>query len=405
MSDSLASFTAPDSALGFLYQVRCALLWSLQRLRNESDFSVSLEALDDVAFEKEGTASELLQTKLHKNRSANLTDASPDLWKTIRVWLTASNSNVVQESTFLYLVTTEQASSGSIAAYLKQKQEDRDIDAAVTKLNNVAQTSTSSSNAEAYKAYLGISYEDRKKLVDRIIIIDNSPGINDLDALLKKEIFHAASREHQTTFLEYLEGWWYRRALHQLQNINSQDRILSEEIEAQMSDLRDQFKQDSLPISDDLLNYELDGKTAEAHQSLPFVQQIHLATTHKKRIAAAIRDYYRAFEQRSRWQRQDLLFVGDLSQYEKSLTEEWELVFSRIEDRIGHEATDEDKQTAAKEVLDWVEIANVNARIRPNVTEPFITRGSLHILSNELKIGWHPDFRQRLAHLLEGGAR
>ena len=40
---------------------------------------------------------------------------------------------------------------------------------------------------------------------------------------------------------------------------------LSTEIESQMSDLREQFKQDSLPIDDDLLTFDLDEATHAAH--------------------------------------------------------------------------------------------------------------------------------------------
>ena len=62
-------FSAADSALGYLYQVRLGLLWSLRRLKGGGDFLVSLETLDDVTFEsKGGKPEELLQTKHHQNR-------------------------------------------------------------------------------------------------------------------------------------------------------------------------------------------------------------------------------------------------------------------------------------------------------------------------------------------------
>jgi hypothetical protein len=44
----MTTFSAADSALGYLYQVRVALLWSLRRARAGADFVVSLETLDDV---------------------------------------------------------------------------------------------------------------------------------------------------------------------------------------------------------------------------------------------------------------------------------------------------------------------------------------------------------------------
>lgn len=339
-----------------------------------------------------------MQTKLHKNRGANLTDASPDLWKTLRLWIAALNAGQVNTATMLYLVTTENAATGTIAGHLKH--ENRDVDAALRRLEQTAHTSTSQTNLTAYKSYLEKAPEERKSFIEHVFVIDRAPDVSDLDKFLKTEVFYASSREHQDAFLEYLEGWWFRRTLEQLQKLNGGDRISSEELEAQMADLRDQFRRDSLPIADDLLNYQLDDETAKSHRDFPFVQQIKLATRHTTRITSAIQDYYRAFEQRSRWQRQDLLFVGDLKSYEKRLVEEWELLFAAIEDKLGEKPSEEEKKAAAQEALSWAETGSVKARIRFEVSEPFITRGSLHILANELRVGWHPDFRSRLEHLL-----
>lgn len=399
MSENTDKFSAADPALGYLYQVRCALLWSLQRLKEEATFETSIETLDDVAFEANGTPIELLQTKHHKNRGANLTDASPDLWKTIRIWIAALDAGEITKETLLCLVTTENAAPGTIAGNLKS--DPRNLDVALHCLEVTAQTSTNQTNEAAYAAFLGISPIARRAFIDKIFVIDSAPDISNLDNLLKKEVYHAVGRSHLDTFLTYLEGWWFRRAVTQLKSIELKDRILSDEIELQMSDLRDQFKQDSLPISDDLLNYELHAETAEAHHGFPFVHQVELATNNTKRIAAAIRDYYRAFEQRSRWHRQELLFVGDLEVYEKTLIEEWELIFAGIEDKLGPDAAEEAKRSAAQDVLSWAEVGPVKARIKPGVTDSFITRGSLHILANDLRVGWHPEFKERLQHLLE----
>ena len=399
MPEDTSQFSAADSALGYLYQVRCALLWSLQRLRNESAFETSIETLDDVTFETDGVARELLQTKLHKNRDANLTDASPDLWRTLRVWIAALDAGNINSETVLYLVTTETAASGTIAGHLKPSK--RDTKSALQKLIQTAQISTNQTNSKAYQAYLGMMPKEREFIIERVFVIDGAPNVADLDQSLRTEIFYASLREHQNSFLEYLEGWWFRRALEQLQNIDSRDRISSEELESKMADLREEFRRDSLPIADDLLNFELDDDTARLHRDFPFVQQIKLATSHTRRIAYAIQDFYRAFQQRSRWQRQDLLFVGDLQTYEKKLMEEWELLFAAVEDKLGKEPTEDEQKAAAQKVLIWAESAKANARIRKEVSEPFITRGSLHILADDLRIGWHPEFRKLLQHLIE----
>lgn len=400
MSGTSNQFSAADSALGYLYQARVGLLWALKRLKETSDFAVSLETLDDVTFETKGNADELLQTKHHLARSAALTDASTDLWKTLRVWFEGSSRKTIPDQTQLYLVTTSVA--GADSATSKLRESGRDVAAALKGLEATAQTSVSKENAAGYAAFLATSASKRQAILERVVILDRTPVIGDLNDQLKLELFWATERNHQDAFLQYLEGWWFRRVIVQLAKIKADDRILGAEIEAQMSDLREQFKQDSLPIADDLLNFTPDDAVFASHENSIFVRQLELAKAGKRRVALAVQDYYRAFEQRSRWLRQDLLMVGDLATYEKRLINEWEHVFEAVRDEMGTAAADQAKESAARKVLEWAERTCIP--IRPAVTEPFVSRGSFHILADGLRLGWHCEFRDRLKNLLGGDA-
>ena len=389
-------FSAVDSTLGYLYQVRTALLWALRRLKQEPDFLVSIETLDDVTFESlGGNATDLLQTKHHRSGIANLADASPDLWKTLRIWFEGTAQGQIPTTARLYLLTTGTASSTSAASRLRVTP--RDIAVAQAALDATAQSSRNQANQAAYEVYLRASLAERSALLDRIVIIDAAPTVAKLDDELRQEVFWAVTKQHHAPFLDRLEGWWLRRVLRQLVD-PSVGRIASSELEAEMSDLREQFKQDALPIDDDLLSFTLDEAKLSAHVGSTFVWQIEITKAGKKRIAAAVRDYYRAFEQRSRWLRDDLIVGLDLHKYEKRLSEEWELIFEAMRDELGDPKTDEQKEEAARSVLAWAERATV--AIRPQVTEPFVCRGSLHLLSDAGRIGWHPEFRDRLASLL-----
>jgi hypothetical protein len=396
MSNDNSQFSAANSALGYLYQVRSALLWSLGRLRSHNEFLVSIETLDDVLFEsKANSPIDLIQTKHHVNRSAELTDYSVDLWKTLRIWFEGSSSGTIPSTAFLHLVTTGCSPENSAASRLRTR--DRDVEVAQNALTSIAQTSTNKTNAAGYAAYLAVSAPERIAVLDRITVLDNAPSVGDLDAQLRSEVYWAAEKEHHTAFLDRLEGWWLRRVLVQLIN-QQKDRVSSDEIEAQMADLREQFKQDSLPIDDDILTFVLDETLASTYNNFVFVKQLDLINVGKRRIAAAIRDYYRAFEQRSRWLRDDLLSELDLGKYEQRLEEEWELVFEAMRDELGDEVTNEVMMKAARSVLEWAESACIP--IRPRVTEPFVTRGSLHILADDGRIGWHSSFRDHLSALL-----
>jgi hypothetical protein len=190
----------------------------------------------------------------------------------------------------------------------------------------------------------------------------------------------------------------------QLAAVPKPEGVLSSEIESEMSDLREQFRSDSLPIDDDLLEFSLDDATHAAHEGYRFVHQLKLIDAGNRRVAAAIRDFYRAFEQRSRWVREDLLLVGDLSRYEKRLIEEWELAFDSKKDELGEAAAEADMCRMARSILAWAE--QVTIPIRPGVTEPFVVRGSYHMLADEdpPRIGWHPEFLSRLSGILSAAA-
>ncbi len=397
MTDKRTSdFSAVDSTLGYLYQVRLALFWTLRRLKTDPGFLIGIETLDDVTFETTGgKPTELLQTKHHKNGVGSLTDASPDIWKTLRIWFEGHRSGQIPGSSNLYLVTTSSAPDGSAAWNLRARP--RDVSAARQTLTATATASTNNANAKAYQVFLDSDQSVQIDILSRVTVFDAAPNVIDLDNELKQEVYWAAGREHHFAFLQRLEGWWFHRILHQLANASS-DRVGSIELEAQMSDLREQFKQEALPIDDDLLEFSLDEATREAHEDYIFVRQIELTKAGRRRIAAAIRDYYRAFEQRSRWFRDDLVVDMDLHKYEKRLVEEWELVFDAMCDELGEAAIETAKEGAARNLLAWAE--QTLFPIRPNVTEPFVSRGSLHMLSDDLRVGWHIDFQYHLARLL-----
>lgn len=397
------TFSAADSALGYLYQVRVALLWSLRRARAGTEFVVSLETLDDVTFESLQVTGpkpeELLQTKHHRSREASLSDASSDLWKSLRVWFEGHANNEIPVGTALYLLTTVAAPKDG-AAWLLRSDKARNVEKAIQILETVTQTSDSQANAPAYKAFLAASGAARRAILDRVVVLDQAPGVLTIDDDLKAEVHWSAETKHLEAFLQRLEGWWLRRVIKQLAAVPRSAGVLSAELEAEMSELREQFKQDNLPIDGDLLAFTLDDATHAAHADYQFVHQLKLIEAGKKRVAAAIRDFYRAFEQRSRWLREDLLLVGDLSRYEGKLVEEWELVFEAAKDEIEATAANAAKCKAARSVLAWAEKATI--AIRPGVTEPFVVRGTFHLLADEKppRIGWHPDFHDRLAELL-----
>jgi len=387
------SFSAIDPALGYLYQVRLALLWSLRRAKSGTDFVVSLETLDDVTFESTGgSPQELLQAKHHRNREAALTNASADLWKSLRVWFESYAASQVPLNTTRYLLTTGVAPARSVASLLRS--EGRDVDRALQLLMVVTQSSESDTNAKAYAAFLGAPVATRKAILENVFVIDRAPTVVAIDEVIKKEIRWSAQDEHLESFARRLEGWWLNRVIKQLADQSGGSGIYGTEIDQAIDELREQFKQDNLPIDKDLASYMLDERTKTAHAESLFVHQLKLVAASDDRVVFAMRDYYRAFEQRSRWMREHLLLVGELTRYDGKLVEEWEQTYLSAKNEISPTTAEDEKRKVGREILSKTEA--VRLPVRPNVSEPFLVRGSFQMLADEVKVGWHPDYRDLL---------
>ncbi|HMV51487.1 MAG TPA: hypothetical protein PLD20_12085 [Blastocatellia bacterium] len=396
----MEDFSANASALGYFYQSRYALFLLLSRA--EADAELCVERLDDISFERDGSAIELLQTKHHIKATASLSDASTALWKTLRVWSAALVENKIRPGeTILTLVTTGRAPKDSAAAKLRpHPTRDRDHQAALKILREVADQSDSRTNRPAYEAFRNLSDRQQSELVMSIQLLDASPNILDTGGRILDQLRLSTRPQFLEAVYERIEGWWFNRLIQHL-SADSTAPILYRELLDQINDLQEQYHTDNLPI--EFLPIEFLDAIAPDEQKLGakerlFIEQLRLVAVAAPRIRKAINDYYRAFQQRSKWVREDLLLVGELETYERRLVDEWERLFERMKENLGDHAEETTLQHEGRALFNAVEDLELN--IRPRCNEPYIMRGSFHLLANQLRVGWHADFVQRLNQLL-----
>ncbi|MGX9181558.1 ABC-three component system protein [Mesorhizobium sp. BHbdii] len=399
MATPSTNFSAAPSAAGYLYQARLALALCLKYVNVDAGVEVGIERLDDVSFETSGTALELLQAKHHIDRVASLTDKSVDLWKTLRVWSqAAANDPTLPARTRLALVTTGSAPDDSAAAMLRPAGaypvgKARDPKAAAALLGTVAEAGGNQELKAAYAAFLALGPTMRVSLLSSIEILDGQPLVTDLGEVIEKDLRMLAPRGQAATARERLEGWWWPRVCKALM-VSPAQPISVLEVEAKLDDIRDGLKRAALvadqeyvdPTSDEIADYE----------GRPFVRQLKVVGVGGNRIEYAKRDYYRAFTQRSKWVREHLVFDGEIAKYELTLIEEWQPRFQQMCDKIGdRETTDAGRRQAGQELYSWVE-ADARFPFR-TVSQRFLTVGSYHILANDLRVGWHPDYETACA--------
>lgn len=393
----MAGFSASPQALGYLYQTRYALHLILN---SREELELSIESLDDIVFEENGSPQELLQLK-HHTTPASLTDSSSELWKTIRIWSTNfREGKIFLPDAALTLVTTAQASDDSIAALLRP-DKNRQPKLAAKKLLDIANTSTNTSLEKAFEAFTSLSPHQQEMLIESIQILDGSPNILDTASLIKDRIKFAVDRQHQDAFYERVEGWWFGKMVRHLSS-ESTELVTGFEVVDKIHEISEQFGPEVLPI--DYLEAEPPTPPDPDTDNRQFVMQLKAIAVNNRRIEKAILDYYRAFEQRSRWAREELLIGDELEQYEKKLVDEWERHFLAFQDDTTiDEATisEQDWQQFGRKIYNWVDL-EANIRIRPQVTEEYVMRGSYHILADRKSPGvwWHPKFLERLEQLL-----
>ncbi|WP_094603568.1 hypothetical protein SPSIL_033700 [Sporomusa silvacetica DSM 10669] len=384
-------FSATASALGYYYQIRYALF---ALLSGEMDGEISLETMDDITFERDGSPIELIQTKHRISRTASLTDASTDLWKTLRIWSCNLLDNSIDPNRVqLILVTTAHAPQGSIASMLGPVH--RNIEQALGRLRQVAAESDNQTNAPAYREFSRLTEAQQHLLLNAIKVMAVSPDIVDIVPQIRRQLALSTREQFIEPVYQRLEGWWFDRTIQCMRGTTSL-RIPFSDVRTMINDISEQFREDNLPI--DFMNLITPIEDPFEDSQRIFIEQLQLVAVSQPRISKAISDYYKAYQQRSRWIREDLLYVNELESYEQKLVDEWGRMFLIMQEDLAEDASEDDKVRAGRSLYNWVD-TQANICIRRQCTEPYVMRGSYQMLASQLRVGWHTQFVERLQQL------
>lgn len=395
-------FSAGEQGLGYIYQARLALL---QLLQLPEDTAIVLEKDDDLDF-IDGDGGKSLASLKHKAIGDRLTDLSTDFWKSVNIWLTRYKRDGRATSNLrFFLFTTGTVSSGSFLARLLPDQPVATGDVStLTELADAALArSTSKLIAPIATAFNELSDPEKQDFLERILILDGSPRIGDIPALIRDKHLRIIRREHREFVFERLEGWWTDAVINQLTGVRPEG-ILGYEVSDKLSNFAEEYKADNLPIT-------FHGKApADEIDTVAdprlFVAQLREIGISANRITRAILDYYRAFEQRSAWARENLLVLGEVEEYEDRLTDEWSRYKDVVFERLKDDSAEEVLREAGVTLYNWAEFETgkiESLRIRARVIEPYVLRGSFHLLADatpEPKVYWHPRFLDRLGNVL-----
>ncbi|MFC7367262.1 ABC-three component system protein [Vreelandella zhaodongensis] len=395
-------YSASEQGLGYIYQARLALLHLLQL---SEDTAVFLEKDDDLDF-IDGNGGKSLASLKHKAVGDKLANLSTDFWKSVNIWLERYKRDGRSASSLqFFLFTTGTVSVGSFLARLLPNQPAPSGDLApLTELANASLASSKSQLiAPIVASFNELSEPEKQDFLERILILDGSSRIDDIPSIIRDKHMRSIRREHREFVFERLEGWWTDAVIKQLTHARTEG-IFGYEVSDKLSNFAEEYKTDNLPIT--FRGKQPAGEIDIEEDPRLFVAQLREIGLSSSRIRSAVLDYYRAFQQRSAWARENLLVSEEVEEYEDRLADEW----NRYKDVVFEKLADDSAENALREagamLYNWAEFETgklESLRIRARVTEPYVLRGSFHILADaapEPRVYWHPRFFDRLGKVL-----
>lgn len=388
---SSSTFSAKEPALGYYYQIIRGLVLLLEETRMASP-SLSFECLDDIAIEDAGNV-ELYQAKLHITPT-QMTDRSSDFWKTIRVWSKGIKDGIFNPTTTIFtLITTASVPEDSfLHLFLSGKEEDKNK--ILTAMETIATETSNETNKPGYDAFLELTEEEKKELINNIHINDANVSISDTMAQLKYRLELSASSSALDSLINSVMGWWFLNAVDMLQS-DTKQIISKASVNNYIQSCRDQIRADALP-DEFYEKVEIDDAALEGSRDKTFVRQLSLVDATKREKKAAISDYKRAYGQRSKWLRDGRVAQSEYDTFDANLQEGWQSRFELMQDETECQGFEERKMAGHS----FYRMNYVNPQYQlplfRNRASLYITKGSYQILSNDKTIGWHPDYKELL---------
>ncbi|WP_256587731.1 ABC-three component system protein [Pseudomonas sp. GW531-T4] len=398
-ADSNTVHDASAAALGFYYQSQYALLM-LVRLRTD-DAAVAIERLDDIEIKANGQS--LLYQLKHsiQENPPPVTLACVALWKTIKVWIDAIPLVSLADTRF-HLVAVGPVPDGSPLMALCDKETDREpllkamleeaervvAERADDRANNVSLRHAA--RAKGCEAFLALDPTIRSSLFKRIFIKPDEVTVSEIPADLSRHM-HLLPKEHRLRAAESLLAWWDLQVVYTL--CGKRDRVIyRSEVEHTLSSIIPQLDEDKLTADFDMVNHPDD---YEADSML--YRQIALVGGKPSDISKAVREQWRAVNQRAKWILEKPQLRSKIASYDAKLQESWSDIHTRMVEDC-EACSSEEIASMGLDVLRWTHDS------APKEVEPissswsghYYVRGTYQLLAIDLKVGWHAQYLKLL---------
>jgi hypothetical protein len=415
---------ATDSYLGFLFQGLFALLllWDA----GDED-SVFVEGDDDVVLE--GPEVWLNQLKHSLGTPPDLRVSNVGFWKAIGHWgerMLAARS--VGPETAVRSAGPDAAMPGvgdgrprewylfaSVAAvgtgdplHGVVEGERRDVDGVVAALTTEAErvvaerTAAAATRARlphakraaACEAFLSLGEAERITLVERLTVLPSHFRITDVAERVVDRLRNYVTAAQRRAVADRLIEWWDRQVALALMGQRPR-RIMKAELTSAIQNRIAEHRDTSLP--DDFSPRRPTPAELEAERGGNIERQIELVRGGASRVDRALTARWQARGQRGLWIERDVSVVPDLNDFDERLKSTW----AGRHGPMCHDCQglgEDETAVEGRKLLDWAhhDAPREIPPPRPEWDRPFYAQGMLQQFADELEVGWHPGYKDRL---------
>ncbi|QWU13192.1 hypothetical protein SAMN04487895_11726 [Paenibacillus sophorae] len=387
---NLANTHVPDKVYAYTLQVKHAL-YELQKCSGND--VVSVEVLEDVAVEKSDGTVKAIQVKNVSSKNNPISNRAKDLWKTFSNWLLAVNSKEldINSTKFVLFVTADR--NGSIVSSFSKSttiEESQQVWSEARK-EFYDEFGKEKELAEDYAYYVKHFFNPETQTLASEIIKNfhlETININHTNLLYEKFCERAMVEEElgDTLFL-YMLGWIEKKVSELVENKKPMC-IAYQEYKKQLMAIRREFNQNlSLkelaprPTEQEVQN--------EMNALRTYLEQLDVVECDYTEKIEAINDYLRASTNRTIWAKRGDISDGSLASYQETLIKKWNTIRKIIP--LQYKSQNLSPEELGK--LLYLQCKDERINIDHLFVPDFFTAGCFHALSDDITIGWHPNYK------------
>jgi hypothetical protein len=376
--------TAPGQAAGYTYQFERALLHLAE---SEKGSVIGIETMDDITVL--GQDSRLLILEQDKSAISNrdvLGNTSKDLWNTLAIWLMAiENEDIDFQTLRLFLVTNKEV-NGELAQDIGKAKSESEI------YSCIAMQGESAKHAGNVLQHTDTELHDLISCIELFDSKKNSAGAKLYETVISK--LHIPESLPSTDIIEKLLGWIVTSSLEAWRS-NQPAWIKRGAFDIRLQSLlRDYSSALPIPPASFLPSVPKDIITiASQYNYIKQIEWLNRSNDESELILDALNDYNRAVAARTRLYQEGNIDRADIDNFEDRLIEKWKNLKRRNGKDLDRKNSTYDIAACKAGYSTYLDCMDHKDTLKgQTVEEPYFSKGHFHKLSDEWKLGWHPDY-------------